>query len=74
MTENMPNDPDELDWMIGFDMVDKAMAAVTDAEEYAKARSLDPPPPDWRTFPKWSEVSEPGELDFGPYTPRPEEE
>jgi hypothetical protein len=74
MTERMPNDPDELDWMIGFDMLDKALAGVTEAEQYARDRAEHEAKhgsPDPDSFPKWSEISEPGTLEYGPYQDPP---
>jgi hypothetical protein len=71
---DFPNDLGELDWRIGFDMVDRAMAATTEAERYAAERAAhiaEHGEADPESFLPWSEVSEPGTVEYGPYTPPP---
>jgi hypothetical protein len=75
MTDRMPNDLGELDTAIGNAMMDAADRATVDAELYAAEReqyTAEHGDPDPATFPKWSEISEPGELDYGPFTPHDE--
>jgi hypothetical protein len=77
VTDWMPNDPDELDFAIGFDMLDKALRGVAEAEQYAADRAkheAEHGTPDPESFPKWSEISEPGTLEYGPYQQPPNTE
>jgi hypothetical protein len=70
MTDRMPDDLGELDELIGFDMLDAALRGVAEAEQYAKARAkheAEHGTPDPDSFPRWSQISEPGTLEYGPY-------
>jgi hypothetical protein len=64
--DEFPNDLGELDSAISEAMVDAAKRATRDAELYALDRSLDPPT-DPEDFPKWSEISQPGTDEAGPF-------
>ena len=72
--EPMPNDLGELDERIGEAMLHRALLGVMEADEYAKARAkhiAEHGEPDPATFPKWSEISEPGTVEYGPYQDPP---
>jgi len=53
-------------------MVKNALQGVADAEIHwisREAHNAAHPAPDPESFPRWSEISKPGELDYGPYCP-----
>jgi hypothetical protein len=64
--DEFPDDPGQLDEAIGQAMLDAARQAALDAERYALDRSLDPPT-DPGSFPKWSQISDPGTDERGPF-------
>jgi hypothetical protein len=70
MTE-FPDNVDELNFAIGFDMLATALDGVLAAEDYREDReryTAEHGEADPSSFPKWSEVSEPGTEEYGPYT------
>jgi hypothetical protein len=67
MSDEFPRDLGELDARISADVLAGARQGVRDAERYALARECDPEPPPASDFPKWSEISQPRTVEYGPY-------